>query len=67
MGNHKTLSKEPELVIKNGKPTSVILAIEQYRELLERIEDIEDLAELRKIRTQTLRFRRIEDFLREIR
>lgn len=67
MKSHKTGFKEPEVVVKNGKPTGVILDIEQYQELLERIEDAEDLAELRKIRAKTPRFRRIEDFLRETR
>ena len=67
MGNHKTLLKEPEFIIKNGKPTRVILSIEQYRELLERLEDVEDLAELKRIRLKTPRFRRIEDFLKEVR
>jgi len=66
MSNHKTLLKEPELVVKNGRPTGVILDIEQYRELLERIEDAEDLAELRKVRAKTPRFRCIEDFLKEV-
>ncbi len=67
MSNHKTLFKEPELVMKNGRPTRVILSIEQYKELLERIEDIEDIAELRKIRAQRPRFRNINDFLKDIR
>ena len=66
MGNHKTLLKEPELVIRNGRPTGVILDIGQYRELLERVEDAEDLAELRKIRAKTPRFSRLEDFLKEV-
>jgi len=67
MTHHKSLVMEPEFVIKNGRPTGVILDIEQYRELLERLEDVEDLAELKRIRVKTPRFRRIEDFLKEVR
>lgn len=64
MGN-KSFLKEPELIIKNGRPVRVILDINEYQELLERIEDIEDLAELKKIRKNNHRFRNIEDFLKE--
>lgn len=67
MSNHKSALKEPEVVIRNGKPTGVILDIKQYQELLERIEDAEDLSELRKIRAKIPRLRRMEDFLKESR
>jgi len=66
MNHHKTQLKDPEFVIRNGRPTGVILGIEQYRELLERLEDVDDLSELRKIRARTPQFKHIEDFLKEI-
>ena len=37
----KTLDPEAEYIVKNGKPTAVILPLEQYTELLE---DLQDLA-----------------------
>lgn len=43
----KTLIEKPQFIIKEGKPTAVILNIRDYKELLERIEDAKDLVELR--------------------
>lgn len=63
----KTLQKEKMVVIKNGKPTAVILDIAEYQDLLARLEDTEDLAELQRLRKETLKFRKIEDFLDEVR
>jgi PHD/YefM family antitoxin component YafN of YafNO toxin-antitoxin module len=37
----KTLDPKAEYIVKNGKPTAVILPLEQYAELLE---DLQDLA-----------------------
>ena len=48
-----------------AKPTAVILSIEEYRKLLERVEDAEDLKTLRAMRKRPLRFRKLEDFLKD--
>jgi len=56
--------KEPEIVMRGGKPTAVILSIDEYRKLLERVEDAEDLKTLRAMRKRPLRFRKLEDFLK---
>ena len=61
----KTLAKKPQFVIKEGKPTAVILSIRDYEELLQRVEDAEDLVELRRLRKTTLKFRPFEEFLKE--
>ena len=37
----KTLDPKAEYIVKNGKPTAVILPLEKYAELLE---DLQDLA-----------------------
>jgi len=55
----------PEIVFRQGKPTAVILDIEEYRELLERLEDAEDLKVLAAMRKKPLKFRKMEDFLKE--
>lgn len=60
----KAKRKEPEIVLRGGKPAAVILDIEQYRELLERAEDAEDLATLEAMRQKPLRFRKLDDFLK---
>ncbi|HEY7559757.1 MAG TPA: type II toxin-antitoxin system prevent-host-death family antitoxin [Candidatus Binatia bacterium] len=57
--------KDPEIVMRGGKPTAVILSIEEYRKLLERAEDAEDLKMLRTMRKRPLRFRKLEDFLKD--
>ena len=57
--------KDPEIVMRDGKPTAVILSIEEYRKLLERVEDAEDRKTLRAMRKRPLRFRKLEDFLKD--
>jgi PHD/YefM family antitoxin component YafN of YafNO toxin-antitoxin module len=57
--------RDPEIVMRGGKPTAVILDIEEYRALLERLEDAEDLKALNTMRKKPLKFRKLEDFLRE--
>jgi PHD/YefM family antitoxin component YafN of YafNO toxin-antitoxin module len=61
----KTKRKSPEIVLRNGKPAAVILPINDYREMLERLEDAEDLKLLSGMRKTPLKFRRLEDFLKE--
>ena len=57
--------KAPEIVMREGKPTAVILDINEYQEMLERLEDVEDLKMLEKMREKPLRFRSLDDFLKE--
>lgn len=56
----------PEIVFRQGKPAAVILDIDEYRELLERLEDAEDLKMLAAMRKKPLKFRKMEDFLKEL-
>jgi PHD/YefM family antitoxin component YafN of YafNO toxin-antitoxin module len=55
----------PDIILRNGKPAAVILDIVQYQEMLQRLEDVEDLKMLRAMRRRPLKFRKLEDFLRE--
>jgi PHD/YefM family antitoxin component YafN of YafNO toxin-antitoxin module len=57
--------KAPEIVLREGKPTAVILAIDEYQEMLERLEDVEDLKALEGMRKTPLKFRSLEEFLKE--
>ena len=61
----KPKGKSPEIVLRNGKPAAVILGIDEYKEMLDRLEDVDDLNALKKIRKRPLKFRRLEDFLKE--
>ena len=61
----KTSLPEPEIVIRKGKPVSVILPIKDYQELLERAEDAEDVAWLKRARRKKLHYRPLEDYLAE--
>lgn len=57
------LKAKPQVVMKDGRPSAVIIDINDYRELLERLEDKEDLADLEKIRMGGIQVRRFEDYL----
>ena len=53
----KVTLQQPEIVVRKGKPVSVILPIEMYQELLERLEDAEDMAWLKKARQKPMSYR----------
>jgi 2-methylcitrate dehydratase PrpD len=55
----------PDIVIREGKPVAVILDIDEYQELLERLEDQHDLKMLQEMRSRPLKFRKLDDFLKE--
>ena len=57
-----TLAK-PEIVVRNGKPVSVIIRIQDYQELLERAEDAEDTAWLKKARAKPKHYHPLEEYL----
>jgi PHD/YefM family antitoxin component YafN of YafNO toxin-antitoxin module len=58
--------RKPEIVMRNGKPSAVILRIREYEDLLERLEDAEDLRWLREVRRKPLQFRKLEEVIAEI-
>jgi len=57
--------KKPAIVYEDGKPSAVILDIDEYEELLERAEDAEDLRILLDIRRRRPMFRTLDEFLAE--
>jgi len=57
----------PEIIIRGGKPAAVILDIKSYQEMVERLEDVEDRQMLEELRKKPLKFRKLDDFLREYR
>ncbi|MSU24486.1 MAG: type II toxin-antitoxin system Phd/YefM family antitoxin [Opitutus sp.] len=59
----KATLPEPEIVTHKGKPVSVILAIKDYQNLLERVEDAEDVSWLKRARRRPLTYRPLEDYL----
>lgn len=61
----KAKRKSLQIVLRDGRPTAVILDIEDYQEMLERLEDVEDLKTLQEMRKRPLKFRRLEEFLRK--
>jgi len=58
-------TKEPEIILRDGKPVAVILDIDVYEEMLEQIEGTKDLEYLEKMRQQPLEFRSIDNFLKD--
>ena len=61
----KLNKKNIEIIVKNGKPSRVILDIEEYKKLLERAEDLEDIRMLGEMRKGQMKFKKLEDFLKE--
>jgi PHD/YefM family antitoxin component YafN of YafNO toxin-antitoxin module len=59
----RTTVSEPEVVMRAGKPVSVILPIKDYEDLLERLEDAEDVLYLRSARKKKLEYRSLESYL----
>lgn len=59
------LKIKPQVIIKDGRPSAVIIDIKDYQELLDRLEDKEDMAELEKMRKDGLQVRKFSDFLAE--
>ena len=57
------VTREPEIVTRNGKPVAVIIPIKDYKELLERAEDAEDVAWLKQARRKKQNYRPLEDYL----
>jgi PHD/YefM family antitoxin component YafN of YafNO toxin-antitoxin module len=56
---------KPEIVLRNGKPSAVILDIDDYEDLLERLEQKEDLKVLSAARKRPMTFRDFDEFLTE--
>lgn len=60
-----TLSIKPQIIIRDGKPSAVILGISRYEALLEAIEDKQDLAELHRIKKSKTSFKELKDYLKK--
>ena len=61
----KARKRVPEIILHKGKPTAVILDIDEYQKILERLEDMDDLKLLEKMRKKPLNFRKLNEFLKE--
>lgn len=61
----KAKLKRPEVVLKNGKPSAVIIEINDYLEMLEKLEDVEDIKTLAAMRKKPLKFKNLDDFLKD--
>jgi hypothetical protein len=57
--------KAPEIVLRHGKPSAVILDINAYEDLLEQLEQKADLKALAAARRTKLKFRSFDAFLTE--
>lgn len=61
-----TKKKKPaEIVLRDGKPSAVILDIDEYQRMLELLEDVVDLKMLKSMRKKALKFRSLDEFLKE--
>jgi PHD/YefM family antitoxin component YafN of YafNO toxin-antitoxin module len=48
-----------------GKPSAVIIPLDEYRDMLARLEDADDMKVLKNLRKKPLRFRSLDAFLKE--
>ena len=64
-GEKKTERRPPDIVLRDGRPTAVILDIDEYQDMLERLEDLDDLEMLKEMRERPLNFRKLDNFLAE--
>jgi hypothetical protein len=60
----QTITK-PKIILKNGKPSEVILRWRDFQELLEKIEDVYDFSEIKKMKKKKLIFKDLTTFLKE--
>ena len=58
--------RKPEFIIKNGKPSAVIIGIDDYKKFLQLAEDKDDLKELENLRKEPQDFIKWEDLLKEL-
>jgi len=58
-----TNTKDPDIIVKNGKPQAVILDIKEYEKLLESAEESNDLSEFRKIKKSKPSFKSLDSYL----
>ena len=58
-----TTIQKPRIILKNGKPQSVVLSIRVYERLLELAEDKEDLLELKLIKKQETNFKELNKIM----
>lgn len=61
----KAKLKRPEVVLKNGKPSAVIIDINDYFKMLEKLEDVEDVKTLAAMRNKPLKFKCLDEFLKD--
>ena len=61
------IHRKPSVIYQDGKPTAVILDIDQYEEILERLQDLDDLAYIEDLKQRgDLEFTPLDDFMKEI-
>jgi len=61
----KAKRKTPEIVLKGANLQRSFLILMSIDKCLERLEDLEDLNMLKEMRKRPLKFRKLEDFLKE--
>ena len=64
---NKAIKKDPGIIYRGGKASAVILDINEYKEMLEKLDDIEDLKMLAQMRKKPIRYKSLEEFLKECR
>lgn len=61
----RTTFADLKRIVKDGKPTAAILDVGEYRKMPERLLDAEGLRILKEMRKKPLRFKKLDNFLKE--
>lgn len=57
--------KRPDVIFRDGKPSAVIIDIDEYEAILEQLEEAEDIAFLKELRSKPMEFVSLNDLLKE--
>ncbi len=62
-----TAKNKPSIILRDGKPSEVILKLEDYEEMLERLQDYEDIEYIERLKREAnIEFVSLDDVLKEI-
>lgn len=61
----KATVREPEFIVRKGKPVAIVLPLRVYHGMLEQLEDFEDVCRLLRAKAKPQAFRPLADYLAE--
>ena len=53
------------LIVEDGKPSAVVVPIDEYQEMFECLKDAEDVPEIARLRKEPLTFQTLDEYLED--